>query len=155
MAARTLEELSPWARELLDRARVAHLGVLDDHGAPRVLPVTFALAGGAVWSVVDDKPKRLTGDQLARVRWLRERPSSALTVDEYDDDWSRLAWVQVVGATTVLDVAGNEAALDALAARYDQYRRRRPAGPLLRLIAQRIVSWRAADSPDHDSTASS
>jgi nitroimidazol reductase NimA-like FMN-containing flavoprotein (pyridoxamine 5'-phosphate oxidase superfamily) len=28
---------------LLESARVAHLGIVDDDGYPRVLPVTFAL----------------------------------------------------------------------------------------------------------------
>ena len=41
----TLDELPRWARALLDEARVGHLGLIDGHGRPRVLPVTFAVAG--------------------------------------------------------------------------------------------------------------
>jgi PPOX class probable F420-dependent enzyme len=140
----TLDEMPAWARELLESERVAHLALIDDDGAPRVLPVTFAVHDGAVWSAVDDKPKRRPGAELARVRWLRERPRSALTVDHYDDDWSRLAWVQLVGPTAVLAADAHEAALDALAARYPQYRDARPEGPLLRLTPERAVHWRAA-----------
>jgi PPOX class probable F420-dependent enzyme len=87
---------------MLDDARVAHLGLLDADGHPRVLPVTFAIARGAIWSAIDHKPKRRRGQDLARVGWLRERPRSALTVDRYDDDWTRLAWVQVLGVTAVV-----------------------------------------------------
>jgi PPOX class probable F420-dependent enzyme len=144
MPAATLEALPSWALELLEAERVAHLGLLDDDGRPRVLPVTFARLQGAVWSAVDDKPKRVPGDRLARVRWLRARPASALTIDRYDDDWTRLAWVQVIGRTTVREVAGHPDVLAALAARYPQYRERAPRGPLLCLDPDRIVHWRAA-----------
>lgn len=141
-----LDDLPAWARELLGQARVAHLGLLDDAGFPRVLPVTFAVHGGAVWSAVDDKPKRRPGAELARVRRLRAQPRSSLTVDRYDEDWSQLEWVTLVGTTAVLPAAGNEPALAALAARYPQYRRRAPRGPLLRLAPERVRCWRAADS---------
>lgn len=145
MTASTVDQLPRWARELLRGAPVAHLGLLDGEGRPRVLPVTFALLGGELWSAVDDKPKRRPGAELARVRWLRERPASALTVDRYDADWSRLAWVQVLGRTAIADPAAHEDAMDALAARYPAYRERRPAGPLLRLAPERALCWRASD----------
>jgi PPOX class probable F420-dependent enzyme len=108
-----------------------------------VLPVTFAVVGGDVWSAIDDKPKRRPGEELARVRWLRKRPQSALTVDRYDDDWARLAWVQIVGATDVLALDSDVVA--ALSARYPQYRERPPRGPLLRLAPERVVYWSTAD----------
>ena len=108
-----------------------------------MLPVTFAVAADAVWSAVDEKPKRRTGEDLARVRWLRARPQSTITVDRYDDDWTRLAWVQLIGTIAVLDVAGQDDALAALAARYAPYRRSAPPGPLLRLTPARAVCWRA------------
>jgi PPOX class probable F420-dependent enzyme len=139
----TLEHLPDWARDLLSRARVAHLGLLDGAGHPRVLPVTFAVADGAIWSAIDEKPKRRSGEDLARVRWLRARPQSAITVDRYHDDWTRLAWVQVIGTIAVLDAAAHPDALAALAERYAPYRRSSPPGPLLRLTPSRAVCWRA------------
>jgi PPOX class probable F420-dependent enzyme len=140
----TLEKLPPWAVELVESARVAHLGLLDGDGRPRVLPVTYAVYEGMVWSAIDDKPKRVPGDELARVRWLRRSPSAALTVDRYDDDWSRLAWVQVLGTVAVEPVRDD--VVEALARRYPAYRANRPAGPLLRLEPARVLWWRAADT---------
>ena len=137
----TLEELPGFARELLAGARVAHLGLRDGQGLPRVLPVTFALHEEALWSAVDHKPKRVGGEELARVRWLRRRPRAALCVDRYDEDWTRLAWVQVLGAVEVLEVT--EAPLRALATKYPQYAEHPPAGPLLRLEPERALHWRA------------
>src|SRR5690242_14917732 len=83
-----------WANELLENARVGRLGLLDLEGAPRVLPVTFAVAEGRIWSAIDNKPKR--SGEPARLRFLRRDPRAALTVDRYSDDWDELAWVQVL-----------------------------------------------------------
>src|SRR5919112_6399509 len=136
-----LEALPEWAAELLLEARVGRLALLDEEDLPRVLPVTFAVFEGAVWSAIDQKPKRAA--EPARVRRLRRRPEAALLVDRYDDDWSRLAWVELRGGVSIEPVGP---ALEALAARYPQYREEPPRGPLLRLSVRDAVWWRAVDS---------
>jgi PPOX class probable F420-dependent enzyme len=136
-----LEELPPWAVELLEAERVARLAFLDEQDRPRVLPVTYAVREGAVWSAIDDKPKRAA--EPARVRRLRRRPEAALCVDRYSDDWSELAWVQLLGRIDVLPLRESPGALAALAARYPVYAERTPPGPLLRLSVERALSWRA------------
>ena len=142
----SVAELPEWAGRLLDSARVARLGLLDDDGAPRVLPVVFAVSGGALVTAVDDKPKRRAGEELARVRWLRSRPRAALTVDHYEDDWSALGWVQALGTVRVSGVGDSPAAIDALRERYPQYREHPPPGPVLELVPDRLLWWRAADA---------
>jgi PPOX class probable F420-dependent enzyme len=137
-----MDDLPGWARELIDDQRVARLAFLDGEGRPRVLPVTFAIAEGAVWSAIDEKPKRRP--EPARVRYLRRRPEAALCVDVYDDDWSRLAWVQLLGQVEVLSLEAGGAGLEALIAKYAPYRERRPPGPLLRLEIERALYWRSA-----------
>jgi PPOX class probable F420-dependent enzyme len=133
-----VEDLPTWARDLLAQARVARLALLDEEDLPRVLPVTFAVFDGAVWSAIDQKPKRSA--EPARVRRLRRRPEAALLVDRYDDDWSRLAWVEVRGEVTVEPLGP---ALEALVAKYPQYASERPQGPLLRLAPRRFACWKA------------
>jgi PPOX class probable F420-dependent enzyme len=145
MSPGSLDHLPGWARNLLDESPIARLGLLDPDARPRVLPVTFAVAEGAIWSAVDHKRKRVEGRDLARVRWLRERPAAALTVDRYSDDWEELAWVQALGDVEVLQAPPPAAASEALAAKYEPYRARPPAGPFLRLMAERFICWRAAD----------
>ena len=136
-----LDTAPEWARELVERARVARLGYLDGEDRPRVLPVTFAVADGFVWSAIDEKPKRRP--EPARVDYLRRRPEASLVVDEYDDDWTRLAWVQLLGRVEIVPADDAPEALDALAAKYSQYARRSPPGPLLRLEVERALHWRA------------
>jgi PPOX class probable F420-dependent enzyme len=140
----SFEELPPWALELIKSERVARLAFVDDRDRPRVLPVTYALADGAVWTAIDDKPKRAA--EPARVRYLRRRPEAALCIDRYEDDWSRLAWVQLLGRVEVVSLESGAAGLEALAARYAPYRERRPPGPLLRLDVDRALHWRADHS---------
>jgi PPOX class probable F420-dependent enzyme len=144
----TLETLPGWARELLTAERVARLGYVDEDDRPRVLPVTFAVAGGAVWSAIDDKPKRSA--EPARLRHLRRRPEAALLVDVYDDDWSRLAWVQLLGTVDVVAVESAPEAMAALASRYPPYAVRTPPGPLLRLTVDGTRQWRSTGSPRPD-----
>jgi PPOX class probable F420-dependent enzyme len=139
----SLEKLSPRAFDLARGAPVARLAFLDGEDRPRVLPVTFAIADGAVWTAIDHKPKRTP--EPARVRWLRRRPEAALCIDEYSDDWDRLAWVQLLGRVDVLELAEGEVGVAALTAKYAPYRELPPPGPLLRLEVERALEWSAKD----------
>ncbi len=145
MTGDPLSAVEPWARDLLRDARVARLGLLDPGDRPRVLPVTYAIAGDRLWSAIDRKPKR-SGREPARLRYLRRNPRVALTADRYDDDWSRLAWVQVLGSASIHEIAQAQEGLAALAAKYEPYRHEAPPGPLIAITAERVLSWRAAPS---------
>ncbi|HWK25838.1 MAG TPA: pyridoxamine 5'-phosphate oxidase family protein [Solirubrobacter sp.] len=134
-----MDGLPAWAAALLDETPVGHLGLLDDDGEPRVQPVTFARLPDRIVSAIDDKPKRATPARIAR---LRRHPRAALTVDRYDADWTRLAWVQILGDVSVDPIDAE--ALAALQRRYPQYRLQAPSGPLLSLRPHRILHWRAS-----------
>jgi PPOX class probable F420-dependent enzyme len=142
-----LAELPGWALELLETESVAHLGLLDESDRPRVLPVTFALAEGRIWSAIDQKPKRSRGEP-ARVRFLRREPHAALTVDRYSDDWERLAWVQVLGEIEIVATETAPGALESLNAKYAQYRQAPPPGPLLSLEPGRCLCWSASSGDE-------
>jgi PPOX class probable F420-dependent enzyme len=136
-------EVVAWANNLLETERVGRLGFLDDEGAPRVLPVTFAMAEGTIWSAIDQKPKRTA--EPARLRFLRRDPRAALTVDRYSEEWEQLAWVQVLGSVRIVNVSEGAVGLAALTEKYEQYRDEAPPGPLLALQPKRYLWWRAAD----------
>ncbi|PUB31833.1 PPOX class probable F420-dependent enzyme [Promicromonospora sp. AC04] len=141
-------------------ARHAYLATADADGVPQLVPVTFALVEGASSATdgaaadagagapagdelvvaVDHKPK--TTRDLKRLRNIAENPHVAFLVDRYDDDWAHLWWVRADGVATVEhDGEPRAAALDALAARYPQYRERRPDGPLIRVRVTRWSGW--------------
>lgn len=148
MGAGKPAELPDWALELLEIAPVARLGLLDDRGGPRVLPVTFAVAEGRIWSAIDQKPKRAR--EPARLRFLERDPRAALTVDRYSEDWDELAWVQVLGTVEVLAADDAAAGLESLSAKYEQYGAEAPPGPVLALDPARCLWWRAAAREDRD-----
>ena len=133
-----LSSLPEWALELVDTTPVAHLGLLDEDGHPRVQPITFVRVADELWSAIDDKPKRTTP---ARIKRLQRDPRATITVDRYDDDWSRLAWVQAIGTMRVLDVRDD--ILGALKKRYPVYEDLSPKGPLLCLEPRLVIWWRA------------
>ena len=122
---------------------MARLGIADDEGAPRVLPVTYAVLENAIVTAIDHKRKRVPAERLARVRWVRARPRVALTVDHYDDDWSELRWVQALGPMTILEAADAPDAIAALTERYAAYRNQPPGGPVLSLTPDCVLWWRA------------
>ncbi len=134
-------ELSSSIREFLTAQPVGHLATADASGVPHVVPVCFALDGDAVVIVVDEKPKVTT--RLKRLRNIEHNPATALVVDVYDTDWSRLRWVMVRGPATI-EAAGAESSesLEALRDKYPQYRAMNLAGrPLIRIQPERVNEW--------------
>ena len=122
----------------------ARLATADAAGRPHVVPFVFAVAGDVVWSAVDAKPKR--SRDLRRLANVAENPAVSVLADHYDDaDWSALWWVRADGRARVVDAASPEGrrAVDLLVARYAQYRRQPPAGPVLAVAVERWVGWSA------------
>jgi PPOX class probable F420-dependent enzyme len=137
--------MTPDERRFLGQQRVARLATVDEAGRPHVVPVCFALCGGALYVAIDEKPKRGDPQRLRRLRNIAVQPHVCLVADHYEEDWQRLRWVQVRGrAALVADAAEREAALAALRAKYPQYRAMAlEARPLLRITPDRVVSWTA------------
>ena len=98
-------QLDRRALTILREARVGRLATVDGEGRPSVVPFCFAIIDAAdpvVVSVLDEKLKRVGDRQLARVRNIEQNPHVAFVIDRYDEDWSRLGWIQVRGDATVL-----------------------------------------------------
>jgi len=136
------------ARRFLEAHRVGHLATAGADGAPHVVPVCYALDDQALYFIADEKPKRRPPRALQRLENLRANPRAALVVDDYDDDWTRLAFVLVRGPTRILTERDEHAeALRLLRARYAQYATMAlddPArNPIVRIEPERIVHWRA------------
>jgi PPOX class probable F420-dependent enzyme len=130
------------ARTLFASARVARLATVGAGARPHLVPIVFAVAGDAVYSAVDAKPKRTTA--LKRLENVARNPRVALLADHYDDaDWGALWWVRADGSARVLE-DGEEAerAVALLRERYAQYRADPPRGPVLAVAVERWSGWR-------------
>ena len=118
------------------------------------MPVVYAtlLLDGepAVAIAIDEKPK---GDpyRLRRVRNIRARSEVALIVDDYTEDWRRLAWVAVRGAAAVMapGEAGHAEAIAAVRAKYPQYvAMRLETLPVILIRELSTRSWQGSESSE-------
>lgn len=130
-------------RAFLESHQVAHLATADAQGRPHVVPICYAYDGRRLYVVIDRKPKRVSPLQLRRLRNIRENPHVAVVVDDYSDDWSRLAYVLIQGRADVLMKGeAHEKALRLLRAKYPQYRKMAlEERPVIRITPERVVEW--------------
>ncbi|MBM9504883.1 TIGR03668 family PPOX class F420-dependent oxidoreductase [Actinacidiphila acididurans] len=133
------------ARRRFGGEAVARLATVGEDGHPHLVPVTFALDGDLVVFAVDHKPK--SGRQLRRIANIRRDPRVALLADHYAPDWTALWWARADGVAEVHEQ--DPAALRLLTAAYEQYARRPPAGPFVRIRVRRWTGWAYTDpGPD-------
>lgn len=124
------------------RARRGYLATVGADGAPNVVPVCFTWAGDAIWTAIDGKPK--STDQLQRIRNIEADPRVSFTVDRWDEDWSKLAWLQARGTAVVLGKSvESEKAMQALASKYSQYAEVPLDGPVIRIDVTDWIGWSA------------
>ncbi len=130
------------ARAFCDRCRVARLATADAKGVPHLVPVCYAIVGDSLYITIDEKPKRVD-IPLKRLRNISENPEVAVTVDRWDEDWRRLAWVMLHGRAEILAAgAEHDAAQERLRERYPQYRSMDLAPlPVIAMRISRAAAW--------------
>ena len=146
---------------LRDR-RVGHLATASASGEPSVVPVCYALVdlrGEPCLAIaIDEKPK---GDprKLRRVRNIADQPAVSLVVDDYSEDWRRLAWVHVRGSAEVLEPTDGDhgVAIAALRDKYPQYAQMqletRPAIVIRCMATSIMAGWRRGKSSQRSARA--
>ena len=132
----------------IDEHRVAHLATADARGAPHVIPIVYARVEQTLYFIVDEKPKR-TRRGLKRLVNIAQNPEVALVIDDYDEDWTRLAYMLIEGrAVTVTDPNEFAKVLVALRERFPQYVSMPlcfDSHPMVCISPRRTTLWRAAD----------
>lgn len=139
--------LSDAERSFIERHRVARLATADRDAVPHVIPIVYALVGGDIYFVIDDKPKR-AGKVLKRLQNIADNPRVALIIDDYDERWENLRYLLVHGtAEAVEDGREYARALAALRRRYPQYQAMPLAlgrNAMIRIRPERTHFWKAA-----------
>ena len=131
--------------EFLRSQRIARLATVDASGRPHIVPICFALDGDVVYSAIDEKPKRGDYARMRRLRNIAANPHVQVLFDVYDDDWSRLRYVQLRGMARVIG-AGDEhvRAIALFRGRYAQYARMAlESRPVIAIDVERVVGWRS------------
>ena len=119
-------------------ARVARLATVGPDGRPHIVPICFVVDGDTLYTAVDEKPK--TTRRLQRLRDIEANPGVCVLIDHYEEDWSRLWWVRLLGTARIVE---DERALPLLAQKYEQYRREPPSGPLIAVTIEERREWAA------------
>lgn len=135
----------------IGQARVGRLATADAEGRPHVVPICFALVDDLVVTPIDEKPQRVSPDELRRSQNICENSRVALVVDHYTEDWDRLGWVQVRGTASRCSPGEEPHSLGvtALEEKYDQYAEQNlDARPLIRITPGNVRSWGRLEQPE-------
>jgi PPOX class probable F420-dependent enzyme len=140
------EKISAAVQKKLRQARVARLATLDVKGRPHLVPVCFVYDGKAYYTAIDQKPKRVSPERLARVQNIRAVSRVALLIDEYAEDWTQLWYILIRGKAKLIPKSARQeraSAIRKLRAKYPQYSREMLAddAPIIRISPDRIISW--------------
>ena len=98
----------------------------------------------------DEKPKSVAAGSLKRVKNIRANPKVAFVIDDYSDDWSRLAYVLVSGTaeiiSTPVDASEHKRAVELLRQKYPQYRSMKlEERPIIKITPLRIKRWASGE----------
>jgi PPOX class probable F420-dependent enzyme len=147
MAERALSSLSDTrVAEFLRLARLGHLATASRAAVPHNVPICFWFDGATrFYFIVDEKPKRVSGVGLKRIRNISENPRVALIIDHYEEDWTCLAYVLIHGSAQLVDDPQEYVlALRNLRDKYSQYRAMLLSverNPMVRIEAERVHCW--------------
>ncbi|MFQ5951043.1 MAG: TIGR03668 family PPOX class F420-dependent oxidoreductase, partial [Candidatus Geothermarchaeales archaeon] len=120
----------------------ARLATADGRGRPYLVPICYVYLPGTLYTAIDTKPKTVRPSKLRRLRNIGENPWVSVLVDRYDEDWSRLAYVLVLGrAEVVRDEEERDEAKALLRDKYPQYNSTEITREVVKIVPERIIHW--------------
>lgn len=138
------EDIDDRTQRFIRERRVARLATADGDGRPSVIPICYVFDGEAIYSPIDEKPKSVAAQKLKRVRNIEANPQVSLVIDDYSDDWSKLAYVQVSGPADVMSPGHVEhpRAVELLREKYPQYLTMAlEQRPIIKITISRVKRW--------------
>jgi PPOX class probable F420-dependent enzyme len=122
----------------LAQARFGTLSTVRPDGRPHAVPIVFAVVAGKLVTAIDHKPK--STNRLVRLANIQANPNVSVLVSNQDEDWDQLWWVRADGTAEVRDEAEPDW-VEALSAKYPQYRDKTPDGPWIVISIGRLADW--------------
>jgi PPOX class probable F420-dependent enzyme len=137
--------MTPWEKDFITTRRVARLATVDPAGQPHVVPIVYAFDGARLYTPIDAKPKRVGARQLRRVLNIEANAKVAVIIDDYAEDWTQLAWVQLRGTARLVETGSDyTTGLNLLQRKYPQYQTMPLHGqPVIVISPDLIIHWRA------------
>jgi PPOX class probable F420-dependent enzyme len=131
--------------EFIERARVARLATIDTEFKPHLVPVVFVFDGNHFFIPLDEKRKTAKPEKLKRIRNIQDNPNVALLIDEYSEDWTKLAFVMIQGKASVASkTEGNIQVREAykkLITKYIQYQKVGVGEMCIIITPKKVASW--------------
>ncbi len=134
-----LSELSSEIKEIVASERRAVMSTADREGRPHAVPVVFAVYDDHIVTPIDRKPKTTTS--LGRRKNIERNPHVALLVDRWSEEWDELGWVMIRGTASVQPADRSVGEIEAIIARYRQYRDTIEGSEIIRIAPRRISWW--------------
>ena len=138
--------IPPAVEEFIERARVARLATIDSEFKPHLVPVVFVFNGNHFFIPVDEKRKTAKPEKLKRIRNIQDNPNVTLLIDEYSEDWNKLAFVMIQGkASIATKEEGNiqvRQAYKKLMIKYLQYQKVGLGERCIIITPKKVASWR-------------
>ncbi|HJU34676.1 MAG TPA: TIGR03668 family PPOX class F420-dependent oxidoreductase [Nitrososphaera sp.] len=136
-------------KDLIERARVARLATIDSEFKPHLVPVVFVFDGNNFFIPIDEKRKTIKPEKLRRIRNIRDNPNVALLIDEYSEDWTRLAFVMMQGKASIITIKMQgsirlQQAYSKLTTKYVQYQKIGIGKMCIQIKPEKVVSWRSS-----------
>jgi PPOX class probable F420-dependent enzyme len=137
--------ISSAIEEFIERARVARLATVDSEFKPYLVPVVFVFDGNHFFIPVDEKRKVARPEKLKRIRNIRDNPNVALLIDQYDEDWTKLAFVMIQGKALVSSKREGSIqvrqAYEKLMTKYIQYQKVGMGEMCIIITPKKVASW--------------
>jgi PPOX class probable F420-dependent enzyme len=138
--------IPPAVEEFVERARVARLATIDSKFKPHLVPVVFVFDGNHFFIPLDEKRKTAKPEKLKRIRNIQDNPNVALLIDEYSEDWTKLAFVMIQGKASIAGkTQGNmqlQEAYKKLTAKYPQYQKIGLGKVCIVIKPEKVTTWR-------------
>lgn len=137
--------IHPAVEEFIERARLARLATIDSEFKPHLVPVVFVFNGNHFFIPVDEKRKTAKPEKLKRIRNIQHNPNVALLIDEYSEDWTKLAFVMIQGKASIASKGeGNIQVREAykkLMTKYIQYQKVGVGEMCIIITPKKVASW--------------
>jgi len=137
--------ISPAVKEFIERARVARLATVDFASKPHLVPVVFVFDANHFFIPVDAKRKTAKPEKLKRIKNIKHNPNVALLIDNYSEDWTKLAFVMIQGRASITSkTQGNiqlKEAYKKLMIKYLQYEKVGVGEMCIIIAPEKIASW--------------
>ena len=139
--------------KFIERARIARLATANSECKPHLVPVVFVFDGNLFFIPIDEKRKSVKPEKLKRVTNINENPNVALLIDEYSEDWIKLAFVMIQGkASIVVNEVQEEyftqlqEANKKLMTKYPQYQKIGLGKMCIIIKPEKVASWQYSQS---------